>query len=154
MESILRSVDSRVKSVRLDSSASFPSIAVDLGLSERLPLAQAGQGLYRLVAILSEILSGKAKLFLVDEIENGLHYTALEDLWKGIALAASRLDLQIFATTHSRECLAAAHEAFSKQSSYDLRVVQLFRLQTKSEGRVLERNHIEAALEADIEVRS
>ena len=66
---------------------------------------------------------------------------------------AARLGIQIFATTHSRECLVAAHEAFTARDTYDLRVVQLYRLGEATSGRMLDRAHIEAALAGDIEVR-
>jgi hypothetical protein len=133
MESLLASVDPRIKSVRLDAVQSKPFVVVDVGLSNRVPLSQAGQGIYRLVAIFSELLGRKPNLCFIDEIE--------------------RLDVQVFATTHSRECLLAAHEAFSARATYDLRVVQLYRLGEETSGRVLDREHIEAAVTGDIEVR-
>ncbi|HTB72939.1 MAG TPA: AAA family ATPase [Polyangiaceae bacterium] len=153
MESLLASVDPRIKSVRLDAMQSKPFIVVDVGLTNRVPLSQAGQGLYRLVAIFSELLGNKPDLCFIDEIENGIHYTALPAVWKGIGEVAARLGVQVFATTHSRECLVAAHEAFAARDAYDLRVVQLYRLGDASSGRVLDRAHIEAAIAGDIEVR-
>jgi hypothetical protein len=46
MEDLLRTVDPRVSSVRLDAVGETPFIVVDVGLGKRLPLSQAGQGLY------------------------------------------------------------------------------------------------------------
>jgi hypothetical protein len=155
MESLLRSVDERVKTVRLDytQNSGQPFIVVDIGLSERVPLSQAGQGIYRLVAIFSELLGQRPQVCFIDEIENGIHYTVLPQVWHGIAEVAKRLDIQVFATTHSRECLLAAHEAFSKRAEYDLRVVQLYRIKDSIEGRVLDREHIQAAVDGEIELR-
>jgi AAA domain, putative AbiEii toxin, Type IV TA system/AAA ATPase domain len=153
MESLLASVDPRIKSVRLDAMQSKPFIVVDVGLTNRVPLSQAGQGIYRLVAIFSELLGSKPDICFIDEIENGIHYTALPAVWHGIAEVAARLGIQVFATTHSRECLVAAHEAFAARDAYDLRVVQLYRLGDATSGRVLDRAHIEAAISSDIEVR-
>jgi predicted ATPase len=156
MESLLRSVDERVKSVRLDTtkdSEPKPFIVVDIGLSERIPLSQAGQGIYRLVAIFSELLGQKPQICFIDEVENGIHYTVLPQVWRGIAEVAEKLDIQIFATTHSRECLLAAHEAFLGRPEYDLRVIQLFRIENKIDGRVLDREHIQAAVDGKIEMR-
>ena len=48
---------------------------------------------------------------LVDEIENGLHHSVLSDVWRVIATVAEQFNVQIFATTHSCECVEAAHEA-------------------------------------------
>jgi len=153
LESLLASVDPRVNSPRIDVTQSRPFIAVDVGLLERIPLAQAGQGIYRLCAIFSELLGNKPQVCIIDEIENGIHYTALPVLWKGIAEVASRLDIQVFATTHSKECLEAAHEVFSDRDPYDLRVIQLDRVNKFIEGRTLDRRLIEAAIGSNIEMR-
>jgi AAA15 family ATPase/GTPase len=155
MESLLRSVDNRVKTVRLDyaQGQQQPFIVVDIGLSRRVPLSQVGQGVYRLVAIFSELLGQRPDICFIDEIENGIHYSVLPQVWDGIAEVAERLHIQVFATTHSGECLAAAHESFSKRKSYDLRVVQLYRTDGCIEGRVLNRELIQAGLDGNIDLR-
>lgn len=153
MESLLAEVDDRIRTVRLDAVQSKPFIAVDVGLSERVPLSQAGQGVYRLVAIFSELLGNKPKICFIDEIENGIHHTALAKVWTGIAEVSERLGIQVFATTHSRECLVAAHESFAARSDYALRVIQLYSLRGGTGGRVLDRANIEAAIASEIEVR-
>lgn len=70
-----------------------------------------------------------------------------------MAEVAARLDIQVFATTHSWECLLAAHEVFAARDPYDLRVVQLYRLGDAIDGRVLDRDHIESAIAGEIELR-
>ena len=47
---------------------------VDIGLSELVPISQTGQGIYRLVTILADIIGEKPDVVLIDEIENGLHH--------------------------------------------------------------------------------
>jgi predicted ATPase len=153
MESLLKAVDPRIRTVRLDAVESRPFVVVDVGLSERVPLSQAGQGIYRLVAIFSELLGHKPKICFIDEIENGIHYSALPRVWAGIAEVAARLDIQIFATTHSWECLLAAHEVFAARDTHDLRVLQLYQLGETLSGRVLDQDHIEAAIAGEIELR-
>jgi len=154
MESVLRAVDARVGTLRLDlEQKELPLIVVDLGLSERVPLSQAGQGMYRLVAILAELLGAAPELALIDEVENGLHHSVLEQVWTGLAEIAERLSIQLFVTTHSYECIEAAHAAFSKRSDYGLRIIQLFRTRPGVEGRVLDRDLIEAGIEGGIDLR-
>lgn len=46
-------------------------------------------------------------ILLLDEIENGLHYSLMPQLWKAIVQAASERDIQIFAATHSNDCVDA-----------------------------------------------
>ena len=55
---------------------------------------------------------------LIDEIENGLHYSKLPEVWKTIDWLSREFNVQVFATTHSYECIVAAHSAF-KQAELD-----------------------------------
>jgi len=71
----------------------------------------------------------------------------------GLLHAATEADVQVFATTHSLECIRSAHEVFSDQPDYDLSVIQLFRVPSGIEGRVLDRKHIEAAMAGEIDLR-
>lgn len=156
MEQLLARIDSRIKTVRLDYADREQFIAVDLGLSERVPISQAGQGVYRLVSVFSDLLGERPNICLIDEIENGIHWTALPVVWQGIAEIAEALDIQVFATTHSRECLTAAHEVFSARApttNNGFAVIQLMRVKDDIVGRVLDGTHIEAAVENDIELR-
>ncbi len=148
-------MDNRIKAVRLDYEGdnNRPYISADIGLSERVPIDQLGQGVNRLIAIFCELLGQRPAICFIDEIENGLHHTVLRRVWQGIAVAAERLDIQVFATTHSRECLEAAHECFSERDPYDFRVVQLYRVRDQIDGRVLPQDLIEAAVNSEIEVR-
>jgi len=155
LESLLHAVDDRIKAVRLDYEGDNrqPYISADIGLSERVPISQLGQGVNRLIAIFCELLGQRPAICFIDEIENGLHHTVLKRIWQGIAEVAERLDIQVFATTHRRECLEAAHHCFEERKSCDFRVVQLYRVREQIDGRVLDREHIEAAVESEIEVR-
>jgi AAA15 family ATPase/GTPase len=53
------------------------------------------------------LLINPKKIIFIDEIENGLHYTAYPDIWKTLFRLAIELDSQIFATTHSLEMIQA-----------------------------------------------
>jgi len=150
---LLRSVDSRIDEVRLDVASNMPFVAVDVGLRNLVPLTQAGQGIYRLVSVYSSLLSSLSTIGLIDEIENGLHYTALPQVWQGLAEVAEQLDLQLFVTTHSNECLEAAHAAFAKRDKYDFSVIQLMLTDEGVTGRVLGREMIETGLDANIDLR-
>lgn len=153
MQQLLNRVDPRIRKIRVDPGQDGNQVVVDLGLSELVPVARAGQGVYRLVTIFGEIISQPPEVLLVDEIESGLHHTVLEKIWAGIGELATTLGIQVFATTHSRECIEAAHAAFAQRSSYDFGVIQLYRLETGVEGRLMDRRLIEAAIAGDIDLR-
>ena len=152
-QTLLSKIDSRIKKVRIHPAEDGNQVVVDVGLSEMLPLAQLGQGVYRLATILADIIGEKTDVLLIDEIENGLHHSVQKQIWAGLAEVAKELNVQIFATTHSGECLDAAHKAFLEREPYDLGVIQLFRTEKGDQGRLLDKELIEAAIEADIELR-
>ena len=153
MDSLFRELDERIRKVRVIPNEDGLHVMFDFNLSEMVPLSQVGQGAHRLLTIFSELIAGNTKLCIIDEMENGIHHTMLRQVWAGIATAAANLDVQVFATTHSHECIEAAHEAFSERDNYDFSVVQLFRLDEGVQGRVLDRKHIEAALAGEIDLR-
>ncbi|MEM8638143.1 MAG: AAA family ATPase [Cyanobacteria bacterium P01_G01_bin.54] len=85
-------------------------------LSKRkpMPLRSLGDGMNRLFELAVGLVStGKDGTFLVDEIDSGLHFRTLSDVWRLVFSAAKRLDIQVFATTHSWDCI----EAFQKAST-------------------------------------
>ena len=92
-----------------------PMIWGDIGLSELVPLPAMGEGMTRLARILLGMSSVPGGVILVDEIEIGIHHSAMVGAWKAIGQAAERFDVQVFATTHSFECIQKAVEAFTPE---------------------------------------
>ena len=91
---------------------------VDQGGPELTPVALVGEGMNRLCSIVLALCNVREGLLLVDEIENGLHYSVLPDVWRAIASAATDLNVQVFATTHSHECVEAAYEAGMPEETF------------------------------------
>ena len=74
----------------------------------RLPLSLFGDAMNRVAYIMLKLINNnKHKILLIDEIENGIHYTSQRDFWRVLFRLAVELDTQIFATTHSLEMLQA-----------------------------------------------
>ena len=42
---------------------------------------------------------------MVDEIDTGLHHSVMEDMWRMVITTAKRLNVQVFATSHSQDCI-------------------------------------------------
>ncbi len=74
---------------------------------KRLPLSLFGDAMNRVAYIMLKLVNSEDKILLVDEIENGIHYTKQEEFWRILFRLALELDTQIFATTHSLEMLQA-----------------------------------------------
>ena len=89
-------------------------------------------------------------MVLVDEIENGLHHSVLPDVWRVVGQAVERFNLQMFATTHSFECIEAAYETLGADD------FRLYRLETAGNGIrciTYEPGDVETALRHDMELR-
>ncbi|MBT9096994.1 ATP-binding protein [Methylovulum psychrotolerans] len=70
-------------------------------------LSSLGEGVNRYIAILCAIWANKDGFLLIDEIENGIHYTNYKKLWEIIFKVSSDANCQLFITTHSKECISA-----------------------------------------------
>ncbi len=149
----LRLVDGRVKRLAVVVRADEPIIHGDVGLDRMLPLPLMGGGMVRLVSMLLRIAVSKNGVLLLDEFENGLHHSLLPGVWRAVREAADRYNVQVFATTHSHECIAAAHDAFSEKFPYDLRLFRLERRNGESTVVKYDQEILETALESGLEVR-
>jgi AAA15 family ATPase/GTPase len=73
-----------------------------------------GDGMNRLLGITLALATARDGILLVDEIENGIHYSVQVDVWRAILHAAESLNVQVFATTHSWDCIRAFAAAASE----------------------------------------
>ena len=74
---------------------------------EFIPLNFLGDGFKRIFYIVLKALSLKEKRILIDEIEIGIHHSKQKEFWKNIIKICIELRIQLFATTHSEECINA-----------------------------------------------
>ena len=110
---LLRRIEPRLVSLDAISPDGEQRVYAELdGISQSLPLTQMGHGFSRLVHLFSEMLVSDAQVALIDEVENGIHYSALPTLFEGIKAVAKDRDVQSVITTHSWDCLRAACEVF------------------------------------------
>lgn len=155
-EALMRAVDPRVQRLRYARMPGSPQplIYVDLGLSEAVPITQMGQAFGRLFNLYTEILVSNAKVLLIDEIENGIFSDLMPKIWAGLMELCAREGVQIFATTHSRECVMAAQAASQARGQDDLALFRLQRVRGEIEAIRLGGEHLELAAEMGLEVRS
>lgn len=107
----LRTFEPRLVSVEDSSANGPPMICADIGLPELIPLSAMGEGMTRIARMVLAMSSVRGGVLLVDEIETAIHHSVMRKLWEVVAKASQAFDVQVFATTHSFECLAAAQEA-------------------------------------------
>ena len=119
----------------------------------RIPLGSLGDGIRRLLALAIYVARASGGVLLVDEIDTGLHFSTLELMWKFIVESAIRLDVQVFATSHSGDCLRALAwlESDMPELAQEVSVHRVERGHSYSER--YSANDIEVAIRHDIEVR-
>jgi len=149
----LRLLEPRLQRLTLLVMEREPIIYGDIGMRELVPLPLMGEGIGRLFSIILAIANAKGGTILIDEIENGLHYSVLTDVWKAIADAARRAEAQIFATTHSLECIRAAHEAFESSEKYDFRYHRLERVKDEIRAVTYDQENLAISDEMNLEMR-
>lgn len=81
------------------------------GIDEPLPLHSLGNGMWRNLGIALALANAKDGMLLIDEFENGHYYSVQSDLWRFIFRLAHSLNVQVFATTHSWDCIEAFQRA-------------------------------------------
>jgi AAA15 family ATPase/GTPase len=119
---------------------------------EPLTLRNLGEGLNRLFGISLALVNCQNGVLLIDEIEGGFHYSVLPDVWKLIFKTAKDLNVQVFATTHSKDCIDAFTEAAINSPEDGM----LIRLENK-DGTIravnFNENELETVERRNIEVR-
>ena len=146
----LQVVEPKIQSIEENSSSGTPMVWGDIGLSELVPLPVMGEGMTQIARLVLAIASAPDGVVLVDEVENGIHHSVLPDVWRAINEAARQFHTQVFATTHSFECIEAAHDALGPDGFL------LHRLEASdAENRCVtyEPNAIDAAFRHNLEVR-
>lgn len=83
------------------------------GSPDRTPLASLGSSAVRLFELGLALVSTEANVILLDEVENGMHYSTHEQFWKLVFELAAQRDLQVFAITHSFDCIRGFQAAAS-----------------------------------------
>ena len=144
---ILQEVEPRLKRLAVVSAAQASAIYADVGLERLIPVQLMGDGMSRILSLALAIASAPGGTVLVDEIENGLHHSVMERLWKAIASFARSYNVQLFATTHSYECIGAAYRAFESDEDDDLRLYRIELSKGKMRAVTYDRARLKTVLE-------
>lgn len=123
------------------------------GTDRRIPLGSMGDGMRRMLSLALSLIRAEGGLLLVDEIDTGLHYSVMRDMWRMIFSTAERHDVQVFATTHSSDCIASLASVCEKGRS-EASHVSIQRIEAgKPQSVAFSESEILMAAERHIEVR-
>lgn len=150
---ILKKMDPAISDITTITTNGQTQLYGNMG-GKLLPMRLAGDGMNRLLTIILSIMENPNSIILIDEIENGFHYSMFPMIWEAIAHTAQKSNCQVIATTHSYECVCGAVEGMEKADMKD--DFCFFRLAQEKEERVAYRyskDLLQYALESDVEVR-
>jgi AAA15 family ATPase/GTPase len=123
------------------------------GSRQPFPLRTMGDGMVRLFGIALALVNARDGFLLIDEIENGLHYSIQPDVWRLIFRAASRLNVQVLTTTHSWDCIEAFQKAAVEAVSEEGMLIRLREKGGKIVATGFDERQLRIVTRDDIEVR-
>lgn len=124
-----------------------------IDMDEPLPLSSLGDGMQRILEIALALVNARGGLLLIDEFENGLHYSTQAAFWRLIFQVAQRLDVQVFATTHNWDCVQGFQQAMQELRSEEGLLVRLEQKQGKIATTLFDNRRLGIATREHVEVR-
>lgn len=119
----------------------------------QIPLGGLGDGLRRVLELSLSLIETADGFLLADELDTGLHWTVMQHLWRFIIDASRRSAVQIFATTHSLDCLHGLASLFRKSPELASEV-SVFKLDRRLPKAVrFDADNVDAAISMNIELR-
>ena len=92
------------------------------GGTSRIPIESYGDGMRRLLALSLSLVRASGGFLLIDEIDTGLHWTVMEEMWNLVIDAAVSSSIQVFATTHSLDCINGLAALLKKRQDLEDKV--------------------------------
>jgi AAA15 family ATPase/GTPase len=111
----------------IDATYRRGRVAIAKVSGEKVPFKSMGDGINRILYIILNMVNAQDGYLLIDEFENGLHYSVQKQVWEVIFTLAESLNVQVFATTHSSDCI----QAFGSQWKDDEEKATLHRIDYK-----------------------
>lgn len=123
------------------------------GIKDPIPLARMGDGVGRAFGLGLALVNARNGCLLLDEAENGIHYSVQADLWRMIFATAQRLNVQVFATTHSYDCIRGFQQAASENTEVEGMLIRLLEHEGKIVPTEFNERDLEIVTRRNLEVR-
>jgi hypothetical protein len=128
----LTTIEPRLKKLNPLSENGRKNIYADLGQGKQLPCHLLGAGFFNFLNVALDIFSLKNGILIIDEIENGLHYSIQQRYFQFIIESALKRNIQLFIATHSREAMYFLSEACKELKFDDLALFKIKRGRQKA----------------------
>ncbi len=120
LNDILKEFDSQIENFKIIDDKPQCKVKDDY-----IELTELGDGTRHLISIVVSLFQTENGYLFIDEIDNGIHYTQLDKLWIIILIASKKLNCQVFATTHSKECIESYYRTAKKLEDEDITFIEL-----------------------------
>ncbi|MFM7880950.1 MAG: AAA family ATPase [Microcystis panniformis] len=118
-----------------------------------IPIGSLGDGFWRMLGLVLAMVNLENGILLVDEIDSGLHFTVMTDMWKVVWETAKKLNIQVFATTHSLDCWQSLAELITEEKITDNEITIQRIDKEKSQSVIFDPEEIVIAATSNLEVR-
>jgi ABC-type branched-subunit amino acid transport system ATPase component len=149
----LQLIEPRLKSLSSISHGNHSLIYGDLGTGKKMPLSFMGEGTAKLLSIMLAIATSRGGIVLIDELENGVHYSVHPKLWPLLITFSKQYDCQLFLTTHSYELIKSLKGAVEDKNNDYLSYVRLDSSQVPILPKTYQMDMLFSAIERDWEIR-
>ncbi len=154
VQEVLRLMEPRLRRLTaVPRSDGTVHIYGDMGVGRIIPVSLMGDGFRRLLNLALSFLEPRNGTICIDEIENGIHYSVMQNVWEAIIRFSQQFNVQIFATTHSYECIVAANNAFNALESDELHLHHLYKRDEQVKSQTYNKDAIETNIEYLWELR-
>lgn len=105
----LKVIDSSICEIKV-VSLDKPNLFLRRENEPLMALELFGDAMKKMIKIITNLVQSKNGILLIDEIENGIHYANQPKVWELIFKLANKFNVQVFATTHSKEMVQAFND--------------------------------------------
>jgi len=101
-------------------------------INEPYPLGALGDGVRRILYLLLSFPITKGGMVFIDEIETGIHYSLMKNMWEMLLDFSKEYDVQVFASTHSFDCISGLAQVYNEEYSADISIHRIDNKKKKS----------------------
>jgi len=117
-------------------------------------LNQFGDATIKLFRYILELMKCMNERIMIDEIDTGFHYSKMKDFLKIIFEIALKNNVQVFATTHSKDCIESFIQCCEEMKiEEDTRIVRIAETKSGINSYTMKYNEYSNALIAESEIR-
>ena len=127
-----------------------PQCKVD---GEYRDINEFGDGLKHYISIICSLYACENGYLFIDEIDNGIHWSQLDKIWEIILKISKEQNVQLFATTHSKECIESYGRISKKFEEKEISFIELGQKNKKIESITYESDEVIEQIYQNQEIR-